>query len=293
MKPKPKCWCGNEDLESFSPDYGRCAKCETLVVLSMPEEGHFQVHDDDNDFYGRKYHSSHVTTAFGQSNIFQRSRTDIPERCLYWLRKVLKYRLPRGNALEIGSAHGGFVFLLRQAGFKARGVELSPWLARLSGETFGIETLVGSVEQQHIEPASLDVIAMMDVLEHFPDPLATIRHCATLLKPDGILFMQTPRYPAGSSYEELKNRTDPFLEQLKPLEHMYLFSENSITAFVRELGFDSIVFEKAIFSRYDMFPVVSRAALESVRPEVMERELLRTPAGRLILAMIDLARDVK
>ena len=33
--------------------------------------------------------------------------------------------------------------------------------------------LVGKIERQGVEEGSLDVIALMDVLEHLPDPCAT------------------------------------------------------------------------------------------------------------------------
>ena len=46
--------------------------------------------------------------------------------------------------------------------------------------------LLGPVEDQQIEPGSLDVIALMDVFEHLPDPVSTMRHCLRLLRPDGI-----------------------------------------------------------------------------------------------------------
>lgn len=289
MKPTSQCWCGNLALRNFSADYNRCAECETLVVKNMPEPQHFRVENDQDDFYGKQYHLSHVTSAFGQDNIFTRSRTDLPERCLHWMKTVLKYTVPRGAALELGSAHGAFVFLLKCVGFEAKGLELSPWLGEYARETFGVETLTGAIEQQEISPASLDVIAMMDVLEHFPDPLSTLKHCTALLKHQGIMVIQTPRYPEQTSFDILQERSDPFLEHLKPREHIFLFSERSVTLLLRKLGFDHVSFEPAIFSRYDMFPVASRAALERVKQDVVEHRLLATPEGRLVLGLIDLS----
>ena len=56
-------------------------------------------------------------------------------------------------------------------------------------------------------------IALMDVLEHLPDPAGTMRRCLDLLKPDGVLIIQTPCYPPDAVYEDMVERNDPFLQQ--------------------------------------------------------------------------------
>ena len=45
--------------------------------------------------------------------------------------------------------------------------------------------LLGPLEAHPIEPGTLDVLALMDVMEHLPDPLATLGYGLKLLKPDG------------------------------------------------------------------------------------------------------------
>jgi 2-polyprenyl-3-methyl-5-hydroxy-6-metoxy-1,4-benzoquinol methylase len=288
MNQRSQCWCGNTDLIPFSPGYLKCPACETLIAAQMPGANIVRVTDDEYDFYGREYWFSHQENDLGFSNIGIRSRTDLPERCLYWLRTVLKYKLPPGQVLEIGSAHGGFVALLSWAGFDATGLELSPWVVEFARDTFGVPTLLGSVEDQTIDPASLDVIALMDVLEHFPDPVRVMRHCLSLLKPNGILLIQTPSLPEDKSYEQIQAEKDPFLEQLKEKEHLYLFSRRSVSEFFRRLSADHLAFEPAIFARYDMFLVVSRFPMAVEPPAEIERVLSSTLGGRLIQAMLDL-----
>jgi SAM-dependent methyltransferase len=127
----------------------------------------------------------------GFANIYQRARTDLSERGLHWLKTLLKYRVPPGRVLELGSAHGGFVAALKWAGFDSSGLELSPAIAQIARILFDVRMLVGPVEDQKIPSGSLDVIALMDVLEHLPDPVATMRHCIDLLTPDGFLLVHT------------------------------------------------------------------------------------------------------
>ena len=151
--------------------------------------------------------------------------------------------------------------LLHWAGFDATGLELSPWVVQFARKTFGTPMLLGPVEDQQIKLASLDMIALMDVLEHLANPVGTMRHCLELLKPNGILVIQAPCLPEGRSHEDMVALSDPFLEQLKEKEHLYLFSQRSIRELFARLGAEHVVFEPAIFAYYDMFLVVSRDAV--------------------------------
>lgn len=281
------CWCGNTKLEIFSPAYLKCSECGTLVTAKMPREEIPQVSNDDGGLYGREYWFSHQEQDLGFSNIFVRSRSDLSERCLHWLRTVLKYRLPPAKTLELGCAHGAFVALLRQVGFDSTGLELSPWVVDFSRRTFKVPVLCGPVEEQQIEPASLDIIALMDVLEHLPDPVGTMRHCLGLLKPDGILVIQTPRYQEQKTYDEMVVKNDPFLQQLKDDEHLYLFSHDSIREFFIRLEAEHLEFEPAIFAHYDMFLVVSRQPLSVNTQEKIDEFLSSTPENRIVQALLD------
>jgi 2-polyprenyl-3-methyl-5-hydroxy-6-metoxy-1,4-benzoquinol methylase len=283
-----QCWCGNADLLPFSPQYLRCPACETLVTARMPAPEFTAVKDDERDFYGRKYWFSHQEQDLGFTNITLRARADLPERCLHWLRVLLKYKLPPGNALELGCAHGGFVALMRWAGFQATGLELSPWVVDFARRAFDIPMLLGPIEDQQIAPGSLDVIALMDVLEHLPDPAGTMRRCLELLTPEGILLIQTPCYAEGATYDEMVAQSAPFLEQLKHEQHLYLFSRRSIRELFRRLGAEQIAFEPAIFERYDMFLATSRAPLSTTAPEEIERRLSASSGGRMAQALLDL-----
>jgi 2-polyprenyl-3-methyl-5-hydroxy-6-metoxy-1,4-benzoquinol methylase len=230
----------------------------------------------------------HQQDAFGFPDIHTRARNDLAERNLHWLKVLLKYRLPPADVLELGCAHGSFVALMRQAGYQALGVEMSPWVVAFGQETFGVPIRTGPIESLDISPASLDAIALMDVMEHLPDPITTLRHCLELLKPEGLLVIQTPCFKEGVSYETLVETKDRFLEMLIPEEHIYLFSQRSAIEFFRRLCAECFHFETAIFVQYDMFFVVSRAPLAIRSAEEIEAALTASPHGRLTLALLDI-----
>ena len=282
------CWCGNGNFASFSPQYGKCKVCGTLVSLESLSDEQLAVDDDETDFYGKQYWLNHQQQDLGFPDIYARARNDLVERNLYWLKTLLKYRLPPADSLELGCGHGSFVALMQKSGYRASGVEMSPWVVAFGRKTFGVPIHVGPVENLDLPKASLDVIALMDVLEHLPNPIATMRHCMDLLKPDGFLLIQTPEFREDISYEFLLDSHSPFLEQLKSDEHLHLFSKQSVTNFLEQIGAKHIYFEPAIFSHYDMFLIAGGMPLESHNSEQTESALLETPSGRIALALLDL-----
>ena len=288
MGDRPRCWCGSDELAAFSPDYLVCCDCRTLVAASMPGREIARVEDDERDFYGRRYWFEYQERELGNPDITVRARTDLPERCVYWLCTVLRYHLPPGRALDVGCGHGAFVMLLARAGFEATGLELSPWVIDFARQTFGVPVLRGPIEEQRLGPGSVDVITMMDVLEHLPEPLVTLSAALTALDEDGILVMQTPAVPPGLSWEAMVTAHHPFLPLMRERGHLYLFSEMSLRRLLERLGVPHVVFEPAYFGAYDMFVVGSRRPLTPSVPAAVAAALAAAPDGRLVQALLDL-----
>ncbi len=287
MQIREKCWCGNPELEPFSDYYFKCPACETLISSRLQEKQTAPEAAQADHFYGRDYWFAHQQKDLHQPNIIERARQDLPERCIHWLSAILKYKLPPGRVLELGSGHGGFVALLRFSGFDATGLEVSPWVVEFARKTFHVPMLLGPVEEQQLEPGSLDMVILMDILEHLPDPERTMRHCLRLLKPNGIFVIQTPCLPEGKTYEEMKSRGDRFLEMLIEREHLYLFSRPSIQEFFHRLEINHLGFEPAIFSLYDMFLVAGRVPLAPHSSAEIDEALNSSPSGRMVRALAD------
>jgi 2-polyprenyl-3-methyl-5-hydroxy-6-metoxy-1,4-benzoquinol methylase len=285
------CWCGADRLIKFSAEYFRCLDCNTLVSQAGLSHDQLQVKDDAIDFYGKQYWLEHQSKDLGYPDINQRARLDLPERCIHWLKTLLKYRLPPAKTLELGCAHGGFVALQNFIGYDAQGLELSHWVAEFAKKTFRIEVFEGPIEKQNLPSGSYQVVQLMDVLEHLPDPTKVMKTCLDLLSPEGIFIIQTPRFQPELNYEQILVERNPFLDQLKANEHLYLFSEQAIKKFFENLGVDFLAFEPAIFSHYDMFFVLSRRPLTTNTEESIHSFLSSTTEGRIVQALIDLRQN--
>jgi 2-polyprenyl-3-methyl-5-hydroxy-6-metoxy-1,4-benzoquinol methylase len=274
-------------LQAWSPDYFRCAQCETLVFARQPEIDPALVRDDEADLYGRTYWYERKTEVRNEPVLNDRARADLPERCAYWLRALLRYRRPPAKVLELGCAHGGFVALLRAAGYDARGAELSPAVVEYARRTFGIPMYLGAVESIPEAEGPFDVIASFDVIEHMPDPVATITRCVRMLAKDGLLMVQTPFCLPEETYESLLSGGHATLRQLMPDEHLYLYSREAAGRLMERCGAPHVAWEPAIFGHYDQFFFASRTPLHPLPEEEAVREYLAGGGGRLALSLVD------
>jgi SAM-dependent methyltransferase len=276
------CWCGHPGLEPYSDDYRVCRACGTLVSRAPGSAV----------LYNDAYWSTRQTAHHGLPDIRQRARLDLPERCTHWLRRLLSLRLPPARVLEVGCAHGGYVALLGWAGYDAIGTEISPTVARFAEETFGVRVLAGFVENQPFEAGSFDIIVLNDVMEHLPDPVATLTHCARLLSKDGFFVIQTPEYKEHLSFSDLKASNDLFLKHMDRNndEHLYLFSRRSAGVLFSRLGFPHLDFSSPVYA-YDMSFAASREGIPAVDEAAVESALAGRPVGRLVQALLDKAYE--
>lgn len=281
------CWCGLGNLAPFSEFYRRCTHCNTLVSVVRKDAEYYKGSDNEEDLYGKQYWTEHVKK-LGFPDIFERSKADLTERSLYWLKSILEYRLPPAKTLELGCAHGGSVYLQRMAGYDATGAEMSPWLCQYATSTFDVPMLCGDIESIDIPRASFDIVILMDVLEHFVDPLRSLNHIVDVLAEDGLVVIQTPAFRSvEKSYEQMKSEGEMFVLHMKEDEHLYLFNEESVRQLFDRVGLHHIAFEPPIFG-YDMFIFASKHPLFKNTPKTIEAWLTSDPSKRVILAMIDL-----
>jgi len=108
--------------------------------------------------------------------------------------KIVQRFVNGGNLLDVGCASGIFLRQASEAGWRVVGVEPSTVLCAKAEKLLGDRGRVHctTLQQANLSAASFDVVTLWDVLEHVPDPLAFVRHCTILLRPDGYLFVNVP-----------------------------------------------------------------------------------------------------
>jgi len=95
-----------------------------------------------------------------------------------------------GDLLEVGCFMGFFLNAARLH-FSVSGIELSEWAANYVNNTLKIPVKKCSLLDAKLPAASYDVIVMIEVIEHLPNPDEIIAEVARLLKPGGVLYNVT------------------------------------------------------------------------------------------------------
>lgn len=98
--------------------------------------------------------------------------------------------------LDVGSGPGVFLDLVKRAGWEGMGIELNRRAAAASRERYGIEVREGTIESVEFPRASFDVVTLWDILEHVSDPRRMLERARELLKPGGLLAIETPNADA-------------------------------------------------------------------------------------------------
>jgi len=127
-------------------------------------------------------------------------------RCFYepgYRRRVALIRrltgLRHGLVLEAGCGSGLFLRHLRKEGYTVEGVETSAADVAYARQRLGLTVFEGSLESLRLEPGCYDAVILIYVLEHIPDPAATLARIRTLLKPGGWAVLGLPVMDSGQA----------------------------------------------------------------------------------------------
>ena len=96
--------------------------------------------------------------------------------------------------LDVGCAGGASLVAAKALGFDPVGVEPSRWMADFGRRTYGVDIRDGIVQPGMFQEESFDVITLLDVLEHIPQPKALLDLTFRLLRPDGIFLLSYPDF---------------------------------------------------------------------------------------------------
>lgn len=97
-----------------------------------------------------------------------------------------------GTLLDVGAGTGIYMHLAAERGWRPEGVDICPLTAEKAAQEFGLKITVGPFEDQYFDGRRFDAAAMLDVLEHVLDPLATLRKVHSLLRPGAALAIAVP-----------------------------------------------------------------------------------------------------
>jgi len=169
---------------------------------------------------------------------FQKQHVQVPDN-LRALR-VLNGLVPkRGKLLEIGSFCGIFLDRIRTAGWEVMGLEPDRGVADYSRAKYGLNIVAGVLPNPSLPDNNFDAVVMLHVIEHMPDPSENLREIRRVLKPGGVLVVETPRF--DSLMFKILGRRERSLSNCNG--HIYFFSVSSLRRMFEKNGFEVVKVE--------------------------------------------------
>jgi 2-polyprenyl-3-methyl-5-hydroxy-6-metoxy-1,4-benzoquinol methylase len=201
-----------------------CRDCRFVHLDPVPDPGLLA------DYYAKKFWQDEKVGAYELILAEEGWR-----RHVYGLYEaILRTNLPadRRRVVDVGSGHGLFAAVLAGAGWEAWAVEPSveasrhtfEWSRQRVGQLILAHRGIDDFILGHRE---FDVISMLWLLEHMPDPVTLLRRAWGALRPGGILLLAIPNEPLRGG--------PPFVHPT----HVNYWTLQSITALLRRCAFEA------------------------------------------------------
>ena len=164
---------------------------------------------------------------------FQKQHVQMPdyERVL----RVFNELFPkRGRVLEVGSFLGLLLDRFRASGWDATGLEPFRAMAKYSRATYGHNIVEALLPDAGLPEASFDALVMLHVIEHMPDPARNVCEARRVLRPGGVMAVETPRF--DSLMFKLLGRRERSINNCHG--HLYFFTVPALRRLLEQNGFE-------------------------------------------------------
>ncbi|MBZ0299527.1 MAG: class I SAM-dependent methyltransferase [Anaerolineae bacterium] len=222
--PFPMHRLGASALESGGQaiHFVRCRVCGLVYMTPRPTESAIA------RFYDTVYAASGAADAF-ESDQHERTN-DLLDRTMPYLDGVSTPSL-----LDIGCGRGQFLVAAQQRGWRVYGSELSAVAARAASDHLGgVPIHHGDFRSMTLDD-SLDMVSLLEVLEHLRAPVDYLRAAAGLIRPGGVLLLEVPNVASWEYYAARALRQDyrGFI-----IEHLYYFTPALMSRLLADLGLE-------------------------------------------------------
>ncbi len=188
--------------------------------------------------------------------------------------------------LEIGCGDGFFLLEAKRRGIKeVWGVEPSDQARASADQSIRKNIKAGLYRPGIFQKNFFDVICYFQVIDHLPDPLASLKQSFSELREGGIVLCIS--HNLGASTNKLLGRRSPIID----IEHTYLFDKKTMTRICEEAGlvvrsFTPLWNTHTLRHWVELFPFprpLKKLLLRVVRTLRISELFIRLPAGNFVV----------
>jgi 2-polyprenyl-3-methyl-5-hydroxy-6-metoxy-1,4-benzoquinol methylase len=209
--------------------YYRCESCGLVSTLPLPQPEIIEAH------YAKKFRQGNYKLA----RVFAERLKEGPYSDFT---RVLTARLAAGETtlrgkevLDIGCFTGEFLELLDAQGAEVYGLELQKEAVQIASGKFPGRIFQADVFSDDFPAQQFDIVTALGLIEHVTQPMKLLSRAHALLRPQGIILLQTPN--SGSAFARILGKYWP---PYAPVEHINLFSRTSLETALQKSGFTDI-----------------------------------------------------
>lgn len=210
--------------------------------------------------------------------------------------KIAVVRSSASNAaamrlLDVGCGKGYFVRACVDNGLQsAEGIDLSESGVAHAKEVLGVSATCGRLEDLAPLLGTYDVVTFWATIEHLPDPIATLSTIRSVLKPGGLLCLDT-----GIGDDWLDKLLPGRVQWYDPPQHLTVFSQKGMRSALNSAGFAVVSFDSCFdrsAGRKAMRQLRSALTASALRASAVlgrlsgsEFEFTRFPLGNLMMVV--------
>lgn len=214
-----------------------CLLCGSFLLHPLKK---FHIHNlvrciECNFVFSEKVQQKNELKAYYQTYAYDRTEEFISKitlkRYIGILEKMSKFRL-NNRLLDVGCGSGIFLSVAQSMGWECYGVELSEAAVNLCYRKGLTKVQYGELQDVVCSLPEMDIVVMIEVIEHMADPIQVLKLIRGLLRSGGLMYLTTPnfnsleRYLLGERYSVI----------CYP-EHLNYFTKSTIKRMLKNCGF--------------------------------------------------------
>jgi len=222
--------CDNKKTKLlFVKDSHRINECKICGLIYVNPRLN---NDDIASLYDKDYfHGAGFDKSVNYYRDYEAKNPLDEKECLRRLDDINQH-IKTGKLLDIGCAFGYFLDVAYQKGWDVYGAEISSYPGNAAKKRYGEKIFIGTLEKSLFSDNYFDVITMIEVIEHFTDPLHILKEARKKLKQGGLLYIQTGNIQSLPARLQGKKWNYLILPG-----HIYYFSPRTIKMMLESAGF--------------------------------------------------------